>query len=40
MRIIVLLTNDRSRGTPGSIASDYRLDDRGSISDRGRGFFL
>jgi hypothetical protein len=27
-------------GTSGSIVSDYELDDRGSIPDRGRGFFL
>jgi hypothetical protein len=30
----------RSRGSSVSIVSDYGLDDRGSISDRGRGFFL
>jgi hypothetical protein len=31
-----------SRGRSGSIVSNYRLDegDRGSISGRGRGFFL
>jgi hypothetical protein len=28
----------RSRGSSGSIVSDYGLDDRGSIPDRGRGF--
>jgi hypothetical protein len=27
-------------GSSGSIVSDYWLDDRGSIPDRGRGFFL
>jgi hypothetical protein len=27
------------RGSSGSIVSDYGLDDRGSIPDRGRGFF-
>jgi hypothetical protein len=27
-----------SRGSSGSIVSDYGLDDRGSIPDRGRGF--
>jgi hypothetical protein len=27
-------------GSSGSIVSDYGLDDRGSIPDRGRGFFL
>jgi hypothetical protein len=30
----------RSRGSSVSIVSDYRLDDRGSISDRGRVFFF
>jgi hypothetical protein len=30
----------RSRGSSGSIVSDYGLDDRGSIPDRGRGFFF
>jgi hypothetical protein len=29
-----------SRGSSGSIMSDYGLDDRGSIPDRGRGFFF
>jgi hypothetical protein len=29
-----------SCGSSGSIVSDYRLDDRGSIPGRGRGFFL
>jgi hypothetical protein len=29
-----------SRGSSVSIVSDYGLDDRGSISDRGRGFFF
>jgi hypothetical protein len=29
-----------SRGSSGSIVSDYRLDDRGSIPDRDRGFFF
>jgi hypothetical protein len=29
-----------SRGSSVSIVSDYGLDDRGSISDRGKGFFL
>jgi hypothetical protein len=29
-----------SRGSSGSIVSDYGLDDRGSIPDRGRGFFF
>jgi hypothetical protein len=32
--------NSRSRGNSGSIVSDYGLDDRGSILDRGRGFFF
>jgi hypothetical protein len=30
----------RSWGSSVSIVSDYGLDDRGSIPDRGRGFFL
>jgi hypothetical protein len=29
-----------SRGSSGSIVSDYGLDDRGSIPDKGRGFFF
>jgi hypothetical protein len=29
-----------SRGSSGSIMSDYGLDDRGSIPDRVRGFFF
>jgi hypothetical protein len=29
-----------SRGSSVSILSDYRLDDRDSIPDRGKGFFL
>jgi hypothetical protein len=29
-----------SCGSSGSIVSDYELDDRGSIPDRGRGFFF
>jgi hypothetical protein len=29
-----------SRGSSGSIVSDYGLDDRCSIPDRGRGFFI
>jgi hypothetical protein len=29
-----------SRGSSGSTVSDYGLDDRGSIPDRGRGFFF
>jgi hypothetical protein len=29
-----------SRGSSVSIVSDYGLDDRGSIPDRGRGFFF
>jgi hypothetical protein len=29
-----------SHGSSGSIVSDYGLDDRGSIPDRGRGFLL
>jgi hypothetical protein len=30
----------RSQGSSVSIVSDYGLDDRGSIPDRGRGFFF
>jgi hypothetical protein len=30
----------RSRGSSVSIVTDYGLDDRGSIPDRGRGFFF
>jgi hypothetical protein len=30
----------RSRGSSGSIVSDYGLDDRGSIPDRGWEFFF
>jgi hypothetical protein len=30
----------RSRGSSVSIVSDYGLDDRDSIPDRGRGFFF
>jgi hypothetical protein len=29
-----------SRGSSVSVVHDYGLDDRGSIPDRGRGFFL
>jgi hypothetical protein len=29
-----------SRGSSVSIVTDYELDDRGSIPDRGRGFFF
>jgi hypothetical protein len=29
-----------SRGSSVSIVTDYGLDDRGSIPDRGRGFFF
>jgi hypothetical protein len=29
-----------SRGSSVGIVSDYGLDDRGSIPDRGRGFFF
>jgi hypothetical protein len=38
--IAVLIVFIRSRGSSGSIVSDYGLDDRGSIPDRGRGFFF
>jgi hypothetical protein len=29
-----------TRGSSGSIVSDYGLDDRGLVPDRGRGFFF
>jgi hypothetical protein len=32
--------NNRSLGSSVSIVSDYELDERGSIPERGRGFFL
>jgi hypothetical protein len=35
-----LLSIYRSRGSSGSIVSDNGLDDRGSIPDKGRGFFF
>jgi hypothetical protein len=35
----VTICKNRSRGSSGSIVSDYGLDDRGSIPGRGRGFF-
>jgi hypothetical protein len=35
-----VLLRVRSRGSSVSIVSDYGLDDRGSIPDRSRGFFL
>jgi hypothetical protein len=31
---------EKSRGSSGNIVSDYGLDDRGSIPERGRGFFF
>jgi hypothetical protein len=34
------LVNLWSRGNSVSIVSDYGLDDRGSIPDKGRGFFF
>jgi hypothetical protein len=34
--IILMVTQTWSRGSSGSIVSDYGLDDRGSIPDRGR----
>jgi hypothetical protein len=36
----LILSYIRSRCSSVSIVSDYRLDDRDSIPDRGRGFFL
>jgi hypothetical protein len=36
-RILLML---RSRGSSGSLVTDYGLDDRGSIPDRCRGFFF
>jgi hypothetical protein len=38
--IFFKLRVDWSRGSSGSIVSDYGLDDRGSIPDRGREFFF
>jgi hypothetical protein len=32
--------HNTSHGSSGSIVSDYGLDDRSSIPDRGRGFFF
>jgi hypothetical protein len=37
---LVFLILNRSHGSSGSIVSDYGLDDRGSISGRGKGFFF
>jgi hypothetical protein len=34
------MLSDVLRGSSGSIMSDYGLDDRGSIPDRGRGLFF
>jgi hypothetical protein len=34
------ITKYGSRGSSGNIVSDYRLDDRGPIRGRGRGFFF
>jgi hypothetical protein len=41
-RVIVVFCshNCLSRGSSGSTVCDYGLDDRGSIPDRGRGFFF
>jgi hypothetical protein len=33
-------SGEESRGSSDSIVPDYRLDDRGSIPVRGRGFFF
>jgi hypothetical protein len=41
--ILKIYTNrirEGSRGSSVSIVTDYGLDDRGSIPDRGRGFFF
>jgi hypothetical protein len=38
--IVENLLMNRSRGSSGSIVSDYGLDDRGSIPDRDREFFF
>jgi hypothetical protein len=38
--LYVGLTLYISRGSSGSIVSDYGLDDRGSIPDKGRGFYF
>jgi hypothetical protein len=37
---LIFCSTIRSRGSSGSIVSDYGLDDRGSIPDRGRGHFF
>jgi hypothetical protein len=37
---ITLIISAESRGSSGSIVSDYGLDDQGSIPGRGRGFFF
>jgi hypothetical protein len=37
---LILLSHVGSRGSSGSIVSDYGLDDRGSIPGRGKGFFF
>jgi hypothetical protein len=39
-QIFFLLQVQGSQGSSVSIVSDYGLDDRGSIPDRGRGFFF
>jgi hypothetical protein len=39
-KLIETLLNKRSRGSSVSIVCDCRMDDQGSIPNRGRGFFL
>jgi hypothetical protein len=38
--MVILVELIKSRGSSGSIVSEYGLDDRGSIPDGGRGFFF
>jgi hypothetical protein len=40
MRREVIIGTHWNCGSSGIIVSDYGLDDRGSIPDRGRGFFF
>jgi hypothetical protein len=41
LAVLITISNSRrSRGSSVGIVSDYRLDNRGSISGTGKGFFL
>jgi hypothetical protein len=40
LEILVAMQLEKSRGSSVSTVSDYGLDGRGSVPDRGRGFFL